>query len=165
MADSPELPEAKDPFEKKIAISIAIIAVLLSYISMKGDNAKTDAIIKTNEAANAWGYFQAKSIKGSLVKMESDLLAASSGDTTKKREELRSESERYDKEKEEIKKKAEELQAEAKVQSDMNDRCALSALFLQVAVVICSVAILSRLHLFWYSGLALAAVGVVKFFF
>ncbi len=44
MSEDVEVPEAKDPFEKRIAISIAIIAVLLSYISMKGDNAKTDAI-------------------------------------------------------------------------------------------------------------------------
>jgi hypothetical protein len=36
MAESPEVPEAKDPFEKKIALSIAIIAVILSLILSKG---------------------------------------------------------------------------------------------------------------------------------
>lgn len=45
MPEAPEIPEAKDPFEKQVAISIAALAVALSVIGNKGDNAKTDAII------------------------------------------------------------------------------------------------------------------------
>ena len=32
---------------------------------------------------------------------------------------------------------------------------------LQIGVVVCSVAILSRWHLFWFAGLALGAAGIV----
>lgn len=60
MAEAPEIPEANDPFEKQVAVTIACLAVVLAFIGNKGDNAKTDAIIKTNEASNQWGYFQAK---------------------------------------------------------------------------------------------------------
>jgi len=52
MPDAPEIPEAKDPFEKRVAVTIAILAVALAFIGNKGDNARTDAIIKTNEASN-----------------------------------------------------------------------------------------------------------------
>jgi Domain of unknown function (DUF4337) len=167
MADTPEIPEANDPFEKMVAISIAIIAVLLSYISMRGDNAKTDAIINTNEASNQWAFYQAKSLKQHMAEMEADLLAnlPNAGDTTKKREELSAKAKRYDEEKEKIQDAAKEAIAAAKVGSDMNDRCDLSGLFLQIAIVIASVAILSRQRLLWFASLALGLFGAVKFFF
>jgi hypothetical protein len=164
MSDEVEIPEVKDSFERRIAISIAIIAVLLSYIGMKGDNAKTDAIVKTNEASNKWGQYQANSMKEHLAEMEGDLLKAAANPDPKKLAELTDNAAKYHTQKEEIKKQAEQLQALAQVGSDMNDRCDFAALFLQIAVVICSVAILSRMRLFWFAGLILAAVGVVKFF-
>jgi hypothetical protein len=52
MSETPEIPEANDPFSKQVAITIALLAVVLALIENKGDNAKTDAIIKTSEAAN-----------------------------------------------------------------------------------------------------------------
>ena len=50
MADTPEIPEATDPFEKRVAISIAVLAVIMSLVGNLGDNAKTSSIIETNEA-------------------------------------------------------------------------------------------------------------------
>ncbi len=166
MPEVPEIPEATDPFDKHVAISIAILAVILSFIGNLGDNAKTDSILKTNEASNQWGYFQAKSIKGQMAGMQSALLAALSNpqpDESRVKEiaRLKAETERYEQEKEEIKKQAEALQAQAAEDSKINDRCDLSSLMLQIAVVICSVAILSRWHAFWFAGLALGIAGAV----
>lgn len=165
MPDAPDLPEAKDSFERSIAISIAIMAVILSFISTKGDNAKTDAILKTNEASNQWAYFQSKSIKQTLRELESDLIpltaTAMPANAAKKLADLKSEMERYGKEKGEIKTTAESLVAEAAVQSGINDKCDLSALLLQIAVVIASVSILTRWKAMWIASLALAAAGAV----
>ena len=166
MAETPEIPEATDPFEKRVAISIAVLAVILSFIGNLGDNAKTDSILKTNEASNQWGYFQAKSIKGQMAAMQSSTIAVLSGAQTddartKEIARLKAEAERYEQEKEEIKKGAEALQAQAAQDSKVNDRCDLASLMLQIAVVICSVAILSRWHAFWFAGLALGAAGAI----
>ena len=167
MADAPELPEAKDPFEKRVAISIAIFAVALSYISMKGDNAKTDAIINTNESSNQYAFYQAKSLKEHMAENEADTLKylATSPEAARRRDELLAEATRYKKEKEDIKKAAENYRAAANKGGDMNDRCDFAGLFLQIAIVIASVAILSRQHLLWFASLGLAAFGAVKFFF
>lgn len=164
MSELPEIPEAADPFEKRVALTIAILAVILSFIGNLGDNAKTEAILKTNEASNKWGYFQAKSIKGQMSRLESDLLSNLGGtplpDKTREMvEKLKADSERYDHEKAEIKTEAEHLAAEAKHESDVNEQCDKAALFLQIGVVICSVAILSGWKPFWLIGLGLGIVG------
>jgi hypothetical protein len=165
MSELPEIPEAADPFEKRVALTIAILAVILSFIGNLGDNAKTEAILKTNEATNKWGYFQAKSIKGQMSKLEADLLSHLGGATLAEPskellEKLKADAERYDHEKAEIKTEAEHLVAEAKHESDVNEHCDKASLFLQIGVVICSVAILSGWKPFWLIGIGLGIVGL-----
>src|SRR6266480_5546943 len=166
MPDTPEIPVAKDPFERRVALTIAIIAICNSFVVNHGDNAKTTAILKTSEALDQWGYFQAKSTKAQLSAMHGDLLIRLS--TGERSEESRNnaiklgqEARRYDLEKAEIKTNAESLAAGAAHFSAINDRCDKASLFLQIAVVICSVSILAQSHKFWWLGMSLGAAGVV----
>jgi hypothetical protein len=166
MSDAPEIPEAATAFEKKIALTIAILAVVLSFVNNKGDNAKTDAIINTGKASDQWSYYQAKSIKGHIAELHEGLLKELGGATVSDEAKqslvrLAGEVERLNSEKDGIKKVAEQLVAEAKQESAVNDRCDLSALLLQIGIVICSVAILSAWKPFWYVGIVLGVVGAV----
>ncbi|MFM2295923.1 MAG: hypothetical protein RLZZ350_2336 [Verrucomicrobiota bacterium] len=165
MSEAPEIPEASDSFGKKVAITIAIFAVALTFIGNKGDNAKTDAILKTNEAANQWGYYQAKSLKQNLAETEARLLtllqpAGEVGPRETAIAKAAATVKRYEEEKQDIKKEAEALVAAAAHNSKINDRCDHAALPLQLGVVICSVGILSRWRLFWFIGIALGLVGI-----
>lgn len=166
MADAPEIPEAKDPFDKRVALTIAILAICLSFIANLGDNAKTSAILKTSQASDQWNYFQAKSTKALLAAMHGDLIMRlsseeRSGDATTRATQLGKDAQRYDVEKGEIKKEADSLVAQATHFSAINDRCDQSALLLQIAVVVCSVAILGQSHKFWWLGMLMGAAGVV----
>ena len=162
MADAPEIPEANDPFEKRVAVTIALIAIVLSFIQNAGDNGTAQQIVKTNEASNQWAYYQAKSIKGTMVTMQGELLARiATTDQKAEVERLKSEATRYDKEKAEIKAKAEELTKEASIGSDIDNRADLASLFLQVSIVVCSIAILAKSHGFWWAGIVFGAVGIV----
>lgn len=165
MPEDTEIPEAKNPFEKRVAVTIAIIAICLSFVGNLGEKSRTEAIIKTNEASDQWGYFQAKGIKSQMAGMHADLLRNSATPSTEATKaeaaKLLTQSERYEGEKGEIKSKAEELQHEAKHELAVNKRCERAALFLQLAVVLCSVSILARSHIFWIVGMLIGATGVV----
>ena len=76
MSDVPEIPEATTPFERRVAVSIAILAAVLAFVSMRGDNAKTDSGLKTTEAANQWALFQAKAIREHTLNVEINILNA-----------------------------------------------------------------------------------------
>lgn len=165
MADAPEIPEARDPFEKRVAVSIAGLAVVLAVVENKGDNAKTDAIIQTNEAANQWARFQSKSIKGTMVRMEHGLLSSLQTAPTKTAEErvdfLKRESERYEADEQEIATLAKTAQANAEVAAKINDRCDQGALALQIAIVVASVSILARWRGLWIAGVVLGLAGAI----
>ena len=168
MAEATEIPEAKDRFEKRVAISIAIMAVVLSFFANRGDNAKTDAIIHNTEAANQWAYYQAKSIKANLYDIQAKVMTCAKGADDKTdapcvglAEEFKKTVERYQLEEKDIKQKAESLNAESAKEMEINNKCDLATLLIQVGIVLASVAILSRLTLFWYIGLLLGIAGVV----
>ncbi len=168
MAEATEIPEAKDPFERQVAITIAIIAVVMSFVSMKGDNAKTDSILLTSKAANKWSHFQSKSIKQNIVDNEIrtiELFSSVAGDKAaealKQAESLRGKVKVYDTEKAALEKEATALVEEADHASSINDRCDFGALFLQLGVVVASVAILTRWKAFWFGSILLGAVGAV----
>ena len=166
MPETPEIPEANDPFEKRAAVTIAILAVALAVIGNKGDNAKTDAIIKTNVATNEWGYFQAKGIKGSIASAQVELLTLlapsqnGAADIAKNAERLKGDAERYKTEQVEIKERAEVAEKEAGVGSKINDRCDQGSLALQIAIVIASVSILARSQSFWIASIVLGLIGI-----
>ncbi|PZR71829.1 MAG: hypothetical protein DLM73_14875 [Chthoniobacterales bacterium] len=166
MPDTPSIPPAKDPFEKRVALTIAIIAISNSFVANLGDNAKTSSILKTSDSLDQWGYFQAKSTKAQIAAMHGDILMRLStderaGDTRSQAIKLGQEARRYDVEKAEIKTKAEGLAGEAAHFSAINNRCDQASLLLQIAVVICSVSILAQSHKFWWLGMCLGVAGVV----
>jgi hypothetical protein len=165
MSNAPEIPEPKDHFEMTVAVTIAIVAVILSWITSRGDDAKTNAIIMTNAAANKWGHFQSKSIKERVMATSLDLAslmsvpAANEQAHSKLTSNLREEIDRYHSEKGAIEQEAEKIQAEAEVNMRINDRCGTGCLLLQVAIVIGSMAVLARAKSLWIGCILLAAVG------
>lgn len=163
MADV-ELPEAKDPYEKLIALSVAILAVVLAFVDNTGNNGQADAIVKTNLASNQWAYYQAKSLKENFAANNAELLAAlATTDAAKaKIEELKKEAARYDAEKKEIKTAAEALMKEAAQGQAIDDQCDVAALLLQISVVICSIAILVRWKGIYFAGLAVGVFGIYQ---
>ena len=157
----------KDSFERHVAVCIAMLAAVLAFVSMRGDNAKTDSVLRTTEASNQWSYFQAKAIREHTLNIQINLLSAINASalnvevanalTVSAKQEIA----RYKTEREEIKAKAEALTDEASAFSDINDRCDLGALFMQIAIVILSAAILSRMNLIFYFGAALGVAGAI----
>jgi hypothetical protein len=159
-AQALEIAEAKDRFEKSLAVSIACMAVVLAVISDHADDAKTEAILSTNEAANAWSYFQAKSTKQHVTESDLHLLdVLEVEDEAGIRGKLGADVERYEQEKNTIKLEAEQLAEQAARARSVDDRAGQGALFLQLAIVLASVAMLARWSKLWIVSVLVALVG------
>src|ERR1700752_876456 len=64
---------------KKIALLIAVIALFLALSETLGKGAQTEAISKNVEASNLWAFFQAKTIRRTVVQAVSDQARLSLG--------------------------------------------------------------------------------------
>lgn len=72
---------------KKIALLIAVLALFLAISETLGKGAQTESISKNVEAANLWAFFQAKSVRRTVVLTASEqgklTLAATTDDVMK----------------------------------------------------------------------------------
>ena len=57
-----------DPTNKKVALLIAILALMLAISETLGKSAQTTSLSLNIEAANLWSFFQAKTVRGTVLK-------------------------------------------------------------------------------------------------
>ena len=60
--------------ERWIGVYIAVLAVVLALCAMGGGNAAKDATIKNIEATNTWAFFQAKNMRRHVLRLQADEL-------------------------------------------------------------------------------------------
>lgn len=167
--------DKKEPWLNYLALTTVIFAVCATLSTLKGGGYSTRSVMSQAQASDQWAYFQSKSIKGYVYelqreKFEMDLKSMKgmsrslAGDYEKRIAAYREKIERYEKEKEEIKKKAEDLEKqrdEAKVHSGA---FGLAAMFLQIAILLSSIAALMKQKYFWFLGMGLGSLGLLYFF-
>ena len=57
-----------DPSNKKVALLIAVLALMLAISETLGKSAQTNSLSLNIEASNLWSFFQAKTIRGTVLK-------------------------------------------------------------------------------------------------
>ena len=61
---------------KKIALLIAVLALLLSLSEIGGKQAENESIAKNIDASNLWSFFQAKTIRGLALAVQTQVALA-----------------------------------------------------------------------------------------
>ena len=147
-----------------VTLTMAVLAVLVATVSLLGHRTHTEEIILQNKVTDQWSYYQAKNIRLHTDELFADLAGVvTSKDAeaaTKLQEKVRTEADRYKDEKKELETKAHELEQEFAVTHRKADRFDLSEVFMEIALVITSITLLSGRRLFWHLGLLLAAACV-----
>jgi hypothetical protein len=64
---------------KKIALLISLLALCLAFSETFGKSAQTDALSSNVEASNLWAFFQAKTIRRTLVQTAAEEMKVSAG--------------------------------------------------------------------------------------
>jgi len=154
-----------DPSLAPVSITMAILAVLVAIVSLLGHRAATEAVLNQSRASDQWAYYQAKNIRGHEDRLFANLTAivpAANADALAKiREDNVHEAERYEDEQKESEAEARKLEDDVKLELKRADRFDLGEVFLEVALVITSITLLSGRRVFWLLGLCLGTIGIV----
>src|SRR6476660_9581182 len=112
-----------------VALSTAILAVLAAITSLLSGHRANEAMMNQIEASDQWTYYQAKSIKASVLEAKMTLAAAA---TDKDQEKAA----QYQEEQSEIKREAEHKQAEARSNFQQHEVFARGVTMFQIAIAI-----------------------------
>ena len=153
-----------DPSLAPVTLTMAILAVLVAAVSLVGHRTHTEEILLQNESTNRWAYYQAKNIRRHTYELFLDVLAVSNvrdvEGAARVHDRYAKEVARYEEEQKEIEAEARKLEAETKLARHQADRFDLGEVFLEIALVVTSITLLTRRRPFWYLGILFAAAGV-----
>jgi Domain of unknown function (DUF4337) len=150
---------AQQPFDKFVAGTMAIIAALLAIVSVLGLHFISEKLLNQQLNSDEWSYYQAKNIRRYSAQVARDLLLQAKGgpDLVGK---YAKDIARYDKDMQDIQEKAKEYEKERDVDSRRADRFHVGEVFLEVAIVLSSLAILTKRKSWYVAGIASAITGL-----
>lgn len=163
------------PWLNYLALTTVIFAVCATLATFKGGGFSTRSVISQTQASDQWAFFQAKSMKGNLYEVEKDrleleLATLPRGVTPETREQYKktidnyaSKIARYNKEKAEIQATAKALESQRDSAQRHNQPFGIAVIFLQVAILVSSIASLFKRKILWLIALPVGLVGMVYF--
>ena len=137
-----------------VALSTAILAVLAAIAGLLSGKHANEAMMSQIEASDQWAFYQAKSIKASVLDAKMTL----SGTATEQDHEKFA---KYGEEQAEIQKEARAKQEEAKTHFHQHEIFARSVTMFQVAIAVAAISALTKRRVYWLCSMALGAVGAV----
>lgn len=163
--------EKKEPWLNLLALTTVILAVCATLATFKGGGHSTRTVLSQSMASDEWAHYQAKGIKGNLFEVEAlrlkrelelapkaavPVLEKSLADVEKKVA-------KYEGEKAEIQKVARGYE-EAKADAQKHGAAfGMAVIFLQIGILLSSIAALLKQKPVYYLGLAVGVVGLVYF--
>jgi len=154
---------AVEPWTLPVAVTMSILTVLVAMATLLGHRAATEKLLLQTRATDQWAYYQAKNIRLHEMQSAADMLGVLAPADKEKaaamREKYLKEVERYQDDKDEISNKAKELESEGAHISLREDRFDAAEVILEIGLIICSLTLITRRKVFWYSGIALGVVG------
>ncbi|SFI44471.1 protein of unknown function [Bosea sp. OK403] len=175
--------EAPEGGNKKVALLIAVLALLLALAEIGGKQAENEAVAKNIESSNLWSFFQAKTIRSTTLStaadaMEIDLTAATDPamrERMQKRiDDWRKTVARYDSEpstnegRKELTARAKEAEHERDNLKARNENFEIASGLLQIGIVVASASIITGVVILAFVGgglgaLALGFMGLAMF--
>ncbi len=155
-----------DPFIGRVSITIAILAVLAAAAGSletveagKAITSSSEAVLKQDQATDNWGLANSKSVRKNLY-----ILAAQEfpdkADAFKKAEEKNaSDEEKSHETAVDFEKERDALLKESRQHEDRHHWLTGAATLVEVGIAVCTVAIITKKHAFWYGSIVLGAIG------
>jgi hypothetical protein len=167
--------EKKETWLNYLALTTVILAVGATLATFKGGQYSTMSVLSQSQASDQWAFYQAKSLKGYMYDLQRDEMELAlreketfqSPDTRQFIESristYRKKAELYDKEKTSIQDQATQLEKVRDESKAHGSAFGFSVIFLQIAILLSSIAALMKKKVLWICGCSIGLAGLIFF--
>jgi len=168
--------DTKEPWMNYLALTTVIFAVCATLATFKGGGYSTKSVISQAQASDQWAFYQAKAVKSYLYELQKEKLELELATLDKKLNpevkdrytqaisHAQESVDKYEKEKNTIQSAAKDLEHQRDMAQLHSHPFGIAVIFLQVAILICSIAGLFKRKILWQVAMPLGLLGVVYFF-
>jgi hypothetical protein len=145
--------------------TMSVMAVLVAAISVLGHRAHTRTLLDQTKATDTWAEYQARNIRRHndqlFIDLYSIMVIKNPAQAAVLEQKYGADVQRYGKSLAETRKRAENFEADAELHESRASRFDLGEVFLEAALVITSITLITRKNLFWGMGSVLAVAGLL----
>lgn len=147
--------------ERRIGVTMAVFAAGLAMVTLMGHRLHTEEVVLQTKVVDGWAYYQAKNTRSQMYAADARLaeLQGAGGATL-----ARGWTEKAGQEREQadgIRKDTEELDRETQLTARRANFFDAAEVFLEISIVLCSIALLTGGVRFWQVSFLGAAIGLV----
>ncbi len=142
------------------AMTAALLAAFAAVTSALATTHLTEATHRRIESNDKWSYFQAKSLKSSLLETKGEILAAL--DHKQSPSDLQRIGQ-YELEKKETRTEAEALEKLSMSHLRAHETFEMAATMFHISIAVVAISVVARKKVFWHISIALGIVGVAFF--
>lgn len=159
----------KDNIGTLIAVTTLLLAVCATLAAFKAAGYGNKMVLAQNQASDQWAYYQAKSIKETAYQTQQDMMELAMQQADKpeiykeKIAQYDKEIARYKQEREDITAEAKRLEKQRDAAQQYNARFGQALIFLQIGILLSSLASINKVYVYWYIGVIAGGVGVAMF--
>lgn len=158
-----------------VALSTAAMAVLTAFTTLYMGRYSSRVVLFGAQESDQWAFYQAKSIKGHAYEMQRTNMELEletlkgripkelAGKFNKTIANYAESITRYDSDKKEIKDKAEAIAKDKQAAQVKAGQFGYALIFLQIALMLSSISVITKKKPLWYCGIAVAGAGIVFF--
>ncbi len=152
---------AHDQLQRRIGVTMAVFAAFLAVVTLMGHRLHTEEVVLQTRLADQWAYYQAKNTRAQLYASDAALagLQGSQGAALAATWTKRSQDERQ--QADEIRAHNEDLDRETQRAAQRATRFDGAEIFIEVGIVLCSIALLTAMRSFWWFSFVPTLVGLV----
>ncbi len=172
-----ELEEIKTKtFTKRVALVTALYAVILAITALGGNNAMKEMLLAQQEATNQWAFYQAKTVRENLYRIQRLSLEADFQDRSehlkpesrarleRRMKEAAEDEKRYATEKTDVERDAKRAEHERDLNKKKDPYFDFAEVLLQICIVLASISIISSSRPVFYFSVVVAAIGAILSF-
>jgi acyl-homoserine lactone acylase PvdQ len=157
--------KARENSLRPVSFTMSVLAVLVAVTTVLGHRSHTQAILAQARASDQWNLYQAKKIRQYNTQLNADLLTAlpvrDPATAAKITDAYKAHLEKWNEDLNEEEAKATEMEREVRKSERHANRFDLGEALLEIALVVTSITLLTRLRAYWYLGMAFGAAGFI----
>jgi len=158
---------AHDPFISRVSITVAVLAVMAATVGSletieagKAITASSEAVLSQDKATDVWGEYEADSVKKNMYAIAAGEGGAQAAKYAENAKEEAAKQGALKAKATEDEKDRDKLLSASRSHEDRHHWLTAAATLLEIAIAVCTVAIITRRKAFWLGSLAMGAGGL-----
>jgi len=152
---------ARPAVQRSVGVTMALFAACLAVVTLMGHRLHTEEVVLQTQTADGWAYYQAKNTRSQMYAADGKLAELQGAQGTTLAAAWVEKANQEQKQAEDIRHSTEELVRETQSAARRATMFDAAEVFVEIAIVLCSVSLLTSASVFWRVSFVSTGVGLI----